>query len=168
MKLTNTFATWPSIWLQLRSFICPRWKAAHRLQRISKWYQWRIQDFPGGANSQSGCANLLFFAEHCMKMKEFWPPGAPLRSATGYTIYSSFSQCTKLAILPLLPTLYSHIFSVSFFYISGYNNITFKGYRLHWTSSFLMAHLKQKVAILAFLYCGEFVKNSIDMIEVRN
>ena len=50
--------------------------------------------------------------------------------------------------------------------ISGYNNITFKGYRLHWTSSFLMAHLKQKVAILAFLYCGEFVKNSIDMIEV--
>ena len=52
--------------------------------------------------------------------------------------------------------------------ISGYNNITFKGYRLHWTSSFLMAHLKQNVAILALLYCGEFVKNSIDMIEVRD
>ena len=35
--------------------------------------QWRIQDFPeGGANSQSGCANL-FFAENCMKMKEFGP-----------------------------------------------------------------------------------------------
>ena len=45
------------------------------------------QDFPGGcANSQNGCANLLFcnfFAENCMKMKEFGPgvgrvPGAPL------------------------------------------------------------------------------------------
>ena len=44
-------------------------------------YQWRIQDFPGGggANSQSGCANLLFckfFAENCMKMKESGPGGA--------------------------------------------------------------------------------------------
>ena len=31
---------------------------------------------PGGANSQSGCANLLFckfVAENCMKMKEFEP-----------------------------------------------------------------------------------------------
>ena len=41
--------------------------------------QWRIQDFPeGSANSQSGCANLLFcnyFAENCMKMKEFGPRG---------------------------------------------------------------------------------------------
>ena len=30
-------------------------------------------------NSQGGCANLLFckvFAENCMKMKEFGPPGA--------------------------------------------------------------------------------------------
>ena len=39
--------------------------------------QWRIQDFPKkGANSQSGCANLLFckfFAENCRKMKEFGP-----------------------------------------------------------------------------------------------
>ena len=41
--------------------------------------QWRIQDFPKkGANSQSGCANLLFckfFAENCMKMKEIGPQG---------------------------------------------------------------------------------------------
>ena len=50
--------------------------------------QWRIQDFPeGGTNSQSGCTDLLFcnfFAENCMKMKEFGPrvPGAPLISAT--------------------------------------------------------------------------------------
>ena len=44
--------------------------------------QWRIRDFPdGGANSQSGCADL-FFAKYCMKMKEFGRggrvPGAPL------------------------------------------------------------------------------------------
>ena len=39
--------------------------------------QWRIQVFPGegGANSQSGCANLFFSAENCMKMKEFRPRG---------------------------------------------------------------------------------------------
>ena len=50
--------------------------------------QWWIQYFPrvgGGANSQSGCANL-FFRPNCMKMKEFGPPGgvpgAPLKSAT--------------------------------------------------------------------------------------
>ena len=31
--------------------------------------QWRIQNFPeGGANSQSGCADLIFFAENCMKI----------------------------------------------------------------------------------------------------
>ena len=40
--------------------------------------QWRIQDFPWGAggrgtSSQIWCANL-FFAENCMKMKEFGSP----------------------------------------------------------------------------------------------
>ena len=41
-------------------------------------YQWRIQDFLEiGANSQSGCANLLFFAENCVKLKEFGPPLVP-------------------------------------------------------------------------------------------
>ena len=50
--------------------------------------QWWIQDFPEViANSQSWCANLLFykfFARNCMKMKEFWIsrraciPGGPL------------------------------------------------------------------------------------------
>ena len=42
--------------------------------------QWRIQDFPQErANSQSGCANLLFcifFAENCMAA-----PGYPRGSA---------------------------------------------------------------------------------------
>ena len=51
--------------------------------------QCRIEDFPEGvANSQSGCANLLFcnfFAKNYMKMKEFGPPGGsrPLGSANG-------------------------------------------------------------------------------------
>ena len=52
--------------------------------RSTFYPQWRIQDFPGGANSQSGCANL-FFAENCIKTKEFEPrgriPGAPPGSA---------------------------------------------------------------------------------------
>ena len=52
--------------------------------------QWRIQDFPwfggGVSNPQSGCANLFFLAENCMKMKEFGLPGGrrpwrPLGSA---------------------------------------------------------------------------------------
>ena len=69
-----------------------RWESGRQLLVIWKWIiiyccQWRIQDFPeGGANSQSGCANLLF----CRKLHEnerTWTvgrvPGAPLRSATG-------------------------------------------------------------------------------------
>ena len=38
----------------------------------------RISLGGGGANSQSGCANLFFWAENCMKLKEFGPPGASL------------------------------------------------------------------------------------------
>ena len=41
-------------------------------------HQWWIQDVPegGGANSQSACANLIFFfAENCMTMTEFGPGG---------------------------------------------------------------------------------------------
>ena len=50
--------------------------------------QWRIQVFPeGGANSQSGCANLLFYRKTAWKWKNLDPrgarvPGAALRSAT--------------------------------------------------------------------------------------
>ena len=66
----------------------PIWKILDPPLRPYGPVQWWIQDFPeGGANPQSGCANLLFrkfFAENCMKMKEFGPrggahvPGAPL------------------------------------------------------------------------------------------
>ena len=39
--------------------------------------QWRIQDFPegGGVNSQRPIILQIFFAENCMKMKEFGTPG---------------------------------------------------------------------------------------------
>ena len=48
------------------------------LVKLSLPYQWRIKDYSegGGANSKIGCANILFckfFAENCMKMKEFGP-----------------------------------------------------------------------------------------------
>ena len=54
-------------------------------------------DFPeGGANSQIGCANLLFynfFAENCIKMTEFEPgaciPGIPLNPPISSTIASN-------------------------------------------------------------------------------
>ena len=38
--------------------------------------QWRIQDFPqGGAPTPKSAIIFQFFAENCMKMKEFGPPG---------------------------------------------------------------------------------------------
>ena len=51
--------------------------------------QWRIQDFPqGGAPTPKIAIIFQIFAENCMKMKEFGPPGGgaarpwrPLRSA---------------------------------------------------------------------------------------
>ena len=51
--------------------------------------QWRIQNFPqGGAPTPKSAIIFQIFAENCMKMKEFGPPGGgraslapPLRSA---------------------------------------------------------------------------------------
>ena len=39
--------------------------------------QWRIQDFPrgGGAPTPKSAIIFQFFAENCMKMKEFGPGG---------------------------------------------------------------------------------------------
>ena len=38
--------------------------------------QWRIQDFPqGGAPTSKIAIIFQIFAENCMKMKEFGPPG---------------------------------------------------------------------------------------------
>ena len=46
-------------------------------------WQWWIQDFPeeGCTNSQKCYYVLNFFAENCMKMKEFWTPGVRVPSA---------------------------------------------------------------------------------------
>ena len=42
--------------------------------------QWRIQDFPqGGAPTPKSAIIFQIFAENCMKMKEFGPPGGGAR-----------------------------------------------------------------------------------------
>ena len=42
--------------------------------------QWRIQDFPqGGAPTPKIAIIFHIFAENCMKMKEFGPPGGGAR-----------------------------------------------------------------------------------------
>ena len=50
-------------------------------QPLHSTIQWRIQDFPQGGAPIPKIANFFqFFAENCMKMKEFGPgvvPGAP-------------------------------------------------------------------------------------------
>ena len=42
----------------------------------------------------------------------------------------------------------------------GCKKIIFQSCKLYWQSQFLMAELKQSLAILTFLCCGKFVKNS--------
>ena len=42
--------------------------------------QWRIQDFPrGGAPTPKNAIIFQLFAENCMKMNEFGPPGGGAR-----------------------------------------------------------------------------------------
>ena len=85
-----------------------------------------------------------------------------------------FHKHTKLAVLILLPTLYSHIFAVFFSLFARKDGskceIPYqwenKDYILRLKTSLLHFFIsngraKTKLAILAFLYCGEFVKNSI-------
>ena len=44
-------------------------------------FQWRIQDFPQGGGAPTPKIAIIFhiFAENCMKMKEFGPPGGGAR-----------------------------------------------------------------------------------------
>ena len=44
--------------------------------------------------------------------------------------------------------------------INGYERITFQGCIFHWYRSFLIARLKQKLAMLTF-YCDTFVKSLV-------
>ena len=61
--------------------------------------QWQIQDFPqGGAPTPKIAIIFQIFAENCMKMKEFGPPGGarpwrPLRSANDNARGGRFEQC---------------------------------------------------------------------------
>ena len=49
----------------------PLWRA-----NANSHSQWRIQDFPqGGAPTPKSAIIFQIFAENCMKMKEFGPPG---------------------------------------------------------------------------------------------
>ena len=41
--------------------------------------QWRIQDFPEGGPTPKMGLFFQLFAENCMKMKEFGPPGGGAR-----------------------------------------------------------------------------------------
>ena len=88
-----------------------------------------------------------------------------------YHFLNAFDKHTKLAILALFPTLYSHIIAVSFFICNidvSKCEIRYQLMYLVYTSvmqtslvKFLSNGLaKTKLAILAFLYClycGEFV-----------
>ena len=54
-------------------------RSKNKLSKFICGFQWPIQGFPGGANPKV----LLFcnfFAENCMKMKEFGPQGEGARS----------------------------------------------------------------------------------------
>ena len=52
------------------------WRETHATCTILYSVQWRIQDFPqGGAPTPKIAIIFHFFAENCMKMKEFGLPG---------------------------------------------------------------------------------------------
>ena len=85
-----------------------------------------------------------------------------------------FYKHTKLAILALLPTLYSNKFTVSFFIcsfflylwnimlantkldITGHHKIIFQVYRLYWSSCSLIGQLKQ-----SWQYCHSCIAETL-------
>ena len=55
---------------------------SNKFQVCKTSLQWRIQDFPqGGAPTPKIAIIFQIFAENCMKMKEFGPPGARVPGA---------------------------------------------------------------------------------------
>ena len=83
-----------------------------------------------------------------------------------------FHTCSVLAMMALMPTLYYHIFAVFFFICTRWGlqiwNPASMGFRVKLQSSFVLfisndrAKHKTKLAILLFLYCGEFLKTSTE------
>ena len=72
-----------------------------------------------------------------------------------------FHKCIKLTIMPLLPTLYSHMVSFLLYlqhmilinmklHFDGFNRITFQVCSLHWSDSLLIAQLKNPADIYRF------------------
>ena len=56
-------------------------------------YQWRTQDFPGGAPTPKGAPTYYFFTENCIKMKKF-SPGRPLDPPLSTYIVSNSTVVT--------------------------------------------------------------------------
>ena len=60
--------------------------------------QWRIQDFPqGGAPTPKIAIIFHIFAENCMKMKEFGPPGGA--RVPGAPLGSANAVCDKVGVI---------------------------------------------------------------------
>ena len=70
-----------------------------------------------------------------------------------------FHKRIKMTLLALLTTLYSHIFAVSFFICNIWCEISVDVIRSGLVQFLSNDTAKMMLAILAFLYCEEFVKN---------
>ena len=123
--------------------------------------QWRIQDFPeGGAPTPKSAIIFQFFAENCMKMKEFGPPrrGArpwrPLGSANGllsesaslpvYHYLRKFSSRKPVTIFAwvCLKVSQSYHESISLSILKSYNVVNWPGLSLMLVHHWLMLNFK--------------------------
>ena len=101
------FTTWLVWWILLelqnrKTILCWRIFINYIQDKKRCYFQWRIQDFPqGGAPTPKSAIIFQFFAENCMKMKEFGPlggarvPGAPLGSANDFCPTNQRHDYTK-------------------------------------------------------------------------
>ena len=119
----------------------------------------------------NGLYGCQCYCSHCKTA--IWLKNAVAQCERGFTI----RVFRKYTILTLMRTLYSHTFSISSLF-APYNSSKCE-IRYQWDTSdciwFLHTSLllfisngttKIKLATLAFLYCGESVKNSICMVQI--
>ena len=86
------------------------------------------------------------------------PPRWPLQ----WTVRILF-ECILVLFIPTylqFSSLFVHCDSKCESRCQWIKRIIFHSCMFHWSSSFLMAPQKSKLAILVFMYCGKFVKNS--------
>ena len=104
--------------------------------------QWRIQDFlEGGAPIPKLGLFCNFFAENCMKMKEFGPPGvslSPLRSANGgyqnmYSWQTGSTHPTGMLsrIFTEIGTIFVLLLTINYHYTLSSRYFTLTGYYLN-------------------------------------